>query len=411
MSVVAVVNVAHSYGSHPILDGVTLSIAAGEKIGLVGRNGQGKTTLMKMMTGEMKPDSGSVQVQRGVRVGYLSQHVNLNPDETLRGEAEGAFAELHELHRQLEAAHEEMAHVQGDALDKVLKRCADIESRMEAAGGYAIDHKIDAMLHGLGFTDAEFTIPVRGLSGGQKARVGLARLLLEAPDVLLMDEPTNHLDIEGRRWLEEFLAEEYPGAVVIVSHDRWLLDRVVGRIVEVERGKIREYPGNYHAFVEQRALRLLSEERAFEKQQDKIKQEQAFIDRYRAGQRAKQARGREMRLERMKENEGLERPVELEVMKLALPKAERSGDQVIVAEGIRKKLGERVLFNDFSITVMRGQRVGIIGPNGTGKTTLLKCLLGEMEVDAGVARIGSRLKIGYFKQMQDDLDMSLRVWE
>jgi ATP-binding cassette, subfamily F, member 3 len=411
MSVLSLVNVRHSYGSRAILDGATLSVDHGEKIGLVGRNGSGKTTLMKVMTGQIVPDSGNVSVQRAARVGYLSQDPDLDPDDSVRDAAERAFAQLHDLHVRMHHLYEDMASAEGDALDHLLKQQAKLEAEIETAGGYAIDHKIDAMLHGLGFTDEQFSLKVRSLSGGQKGRLGLARLLLEEPDVLLLDEPTNHLDIAGRQWLEAFLAEEYPGAVIVVSHDRWLLDRVVHRIIEVERGMIREYPGNYHDYVALRRERQLTEARVYDKQMDRIKQEQSFIDKYRAGQRARQAKGREARLERFKRDEVNQRPIELEVMNLKLPPAARSGDQVIVAEGISKSYDDKVLFRNLDLTVTRSDRIGIIGPNGAGKTTLIKCLLGEQEPDEGTVRLGSRLNIGYYRQLHEHLDMSLSVWQ
>jgi ATP-binding cassette, subfamily F, member 3 len=394
MSLLTVLNVSHAYGTHQVLDGATVSIEAGEKVGLVGRNGQGKTTLMRVMMGQLKPDSGSANLQRNARVGYLSQDPSLDLDETLRDAAEGAFEHLHELHRQQHALYDQMATAQGDALDKLMRKQSELEAAVDAAGGYAIDHKIDAMLHGLGFSDEQF-----------------AKLLLQQPDLLLLDEPTNHLDIVGRQWLEEFLADEYPGAVVVVSHDRWLLDRVVGRIIEVERGVIREYPGNYHKYLELRRERQLTEARVYDKQQDKIRSEEQFIRRYKAGQRAKQAQGRLARLERFKRDEVVDRPIELDVMNLALPKAARSGDQVLAADGISKRYGDKVLFHDFSTSIMRGERIGLIGPNGAGKTTLVRCLLGELPADEGKVRTGSRLSIGYYRQLHEHLDLSLNVWQ
>ena len=411
MPLLTVTNIRHSYGTHAVLDGATMSIEQGEKIGLVGRNGSGKTTLMKVMTGQIKPDAGTASFQRGARVGYLSQDPNFNPDDSLRDAAEGAFAELHLLHVQAHRLYEQMAHAQGDELDRLLNQQSRLDAQIEAAGGYAIDHKIDAMLHGLGFIDEQFNLKVSSLSGGQKGRLGLARLLLEEPDLLLLDEPTNHLDIAGRQWLEQFLAEEYPGAVIVVSHDRWLLDRVVSRIIDVDRGVIREYPGNYHKYIELRRERQLTQARVFDKQQDRIRQEQGFIDRYKAGQRARQAQGRLARLERFKRDEVVERPMELEVMNLQLPPAPRSGDQVITAENIGKGYGDKILFQNLDLTIMRGERIGIIGPNGSGKTTLVRCLLGELLIDSGTVRQGSRLSIGYYRQLHDHLDMSLTVWE
>jgi ATP-binding cassette subfamily F protein 3 len=410
MSLLTLANAHLAYGNHVVLDGVTLSIEQGEKIGLIGRNGSGKTTLMRVMLGDLALDAGSVQASRGARVGYLRQDPDFDPDETVRDAAEGAFAELHRLHRKLDEVYEHMAAAAGDELARLLKRHARIETRFEAAGGYAVGHRIEASLHGLGFSDEQMSLKTRSLSGGQLSRLGLARLLLEAPDLLLLDEPTNHLDIDGRQWLERFLAEEYRGAVVLVSHDRWLLDRVVTRIVEVERAVVREYPGNYHKYVDLRRQRLVTEHRTYEKQLDRIRREEEFIRRYKAGQRSKQAKGRESRLDRYKRDELIERPAHLDVMNLNLPKARRSGDLVFEARDVAKRYGDTVLFEELDLSVTRGDRIGVIGPNGVGKTTLVRCLLGELAPDAGDVRVGSRLSPGHYRQRQDDLDLTLPVW-
>ena len=401
------------HGSVNILEEITFSIESGEKIGLVGRNGCGKSTLMKCIAGLVKADAGSIGMSRNCRVGYLSQDPRLDPDETLRGTAEGAFADLHAAHQELDAIFAAMAGPEGedpDGLDRMLKRQAEVESRIETLGGYAVDHKVDATLHGLGFTDAQFSQKVGTLSGGQKARLGLARLLLEQPDLLLLDEPTNHLDIEGRQWLETFLAEEFPGAVIVVSHDRWLLDRVVSRIIEIDQGRLREYPGNYQDFIALRAERMLTQSRNYEKQLDRIRSEEQFIARYKAGQRAKQARGRESRLERFKRDELGERPAEQDVMHLLLPKAPRVGDFLISAEGLSKRYGDKRLFETLALLVKPGERLGIIGPNGAGKTTLVKALLGELDADAGEVKKSPRLSVGWFRQTQEHLDLSLSVY-
>ena len=411
MPLLTVANIGHSYGTRTILNGATMSIEPSEKIGLVGRNGSGKTTLLKAILGQITPDSGQIQFAKNARVGYLSQDPKLDPTYTLRDAAEAAFEELHRLYEQQHELFEAMATAGGDELERLLKKQTEIEAGIEAAGGYAIDHRIDATLHGLGFTDDQFGLPVTALSGGQKGRLGLARLLLEAPDLLLLDEPTNHLDIAGREWLEDFLADEYAGAVLVVSHDRWLLDRVVNRIVEVEQGVIREYPGNYHKFIELRKERKLTEQRVYDKQRDRIRSEETFIAKYKAGQRAKQARGRQSRLERFKRDELVERPVELDTMRLNLPKVERSGDLVVVAENMAKRYGDLTLFENLTFTIERGERIGILGPNGAGKTTLVKCMLGEIEPDEGSVRLGSRVSVGHYQQTHDHLDLSLTVWQ
>jgi ATP-binding cassette subfamily F protein 3 len=410
MPVVSVANVRHGFGTNIVLEGATVSIEPGEKVGLVGRNGGGKSTLMKLIAGIWQPDFGSVSLARGTRVGYLSQDPRLEPTDTLRHAAARAFERLDQLHREMEQIYDDMAKPDAD-IDALMKRQVKIEEEMERSGGYAIDHRIDETLHGLGFTDEQFGTLVSKMSGGQRARVGLARLLLEQPDVLLLDEPTNHLDIEGRRWLERFLGEEYPGAVLLVSHDRRLLDNVVHRIIEVDMGRIREYPGNYRDFIDLRRERMLTSQRNHEKQLDKIRAEEQYILRYKAGQRAKQARGRATRLERFKQDELVERPMELEVMQLELPKAPRVGDHVLRCEHLSKRYGEKVLFHDLELAIKPLDRIGIVGPNGAGKTTLVRALLGDLAPDAGELKVSPQIKVGYFRQTQEHIDPMLTVWQ
>lgn len=421
MPLLAATNIRKNYGVDVILEGVSLSLEAGERIGLVGRNGQGKSTLMKILAGLMPPDSGDVGLARGRRAGYLHQDPMLNPDESVRDAAEGAFDELHRLHEEQHRLFDEMAAADHSTpagaaeTDRLMKRHADLERRIEALGGYAIDHTIDAALHGVGLTDAEFPLKVRSLSGGQKGRLALARLLLEAPDLLLLDEPTNHLDIAGRLWLEGFLLREFRGAVLLVTHDRRLLQNVVTRIVEVEQGRLIDYPGSYSAFREIRGQRRLTQMRAYEKQQDKFRAEEAYIRKYKAGQRAKQAKGRESRLDREKEQNTLERPMELAALRLQLPPAPRSGDVVVAARGLSKSYpnqdgSTRVLFDAFDVVIGRGERWGIIGPNGAGKTTLVRAMLGELKPDAGSVKIGSNVIPGYYRQTHEGVDMALQVF-
>ncbi|MFG0282958.1 MAG: ABC-F family ATP-binding cassette domain-containing protein [Phycisphaerales bacterium JB039] len=414
MPAIAATNLHLAYGSDIILEGCSLSIEPGERIGLVGRNGAGKTSLMRIMAGELKPDSGDVAVQRGMRVRLLRQDPRLDPDETLRGEAESGFAELHDLHRQMDAVYARMEGAGGADLEALLAQQADLESKINALGGYAVDHRVDATLHGLGFADGQFSIPVRGLSGGQRARLALAKLLLEGPDILLLDEPSNHLDLDGRIWLETFLVEEYRGAVLMITHDRTMLDRVAQRIVEVEHGRLISYPGSYSAFRQLRAERRQTQLEAWEKQQSRFRKEEEYIRRFKAGQRAKQARGRETRLEREKQDQRIERPQELGVFRFQLPQGPRPGDLVVTARGLTKRYpraggGVTTLFEDLSITIGRGERWAIIGPNGAGKSTLVACLLGEMAPDAGTSRLGSNVRTGFFRQEEDGLDPDLPV--
>jgi ATP-binding cassette, subfamily F, member 3 len=414
MPVLTGTNLTLAFGEHEILKGVSITVEPNEKIGMVGRNGTGKSTLLKVLSGLIKQDTGTVGIQQGVRVGYLHQNHNLEPDDTLHEAAGRAFELVDTLHEQLEAIFHSMGDASGTELDRLLNEQTRLEKAIEAAGGYANAHKIDQVLHGLGFADAQFPIKVRDLSGGQCARVALAKLLLENPSVLLLDEPTNHLDVAGREWLEDFLRDEYKGAVVLISHDRYLLDRVVARIVEVEDGRLVEYPGNYAAFRKLRIERRIVMLRAYEKQQAQFKREEAFIRQFKAGQRAKQAKGRESRLDSAK-LDALERPVELDDMRLNLPKAPRTGDIVVSAREISKSYpnedgSTKVLFNDLSLHIERSQRWGVIGPNGAGKTTLIRCLLGEQAVDAGTIKLGSKLAVGHFAQTHDHLDPEKTVY-
>ncbi len=415
MSVLAATNIRVVYGSRVILDEVSLSIEHGERIGVVGRNGAGKSTLLKVMAGLVTPDSGTVSVQRGCRAGYLHQDPKLDPNDTLREAAERAFEKLHDLHEAQHKLYDQMAGADGDELEKLMNKQAEIERQIDAMGGYAIDHKIDQILHGLGFTDKQFSVKVSGLSGGQKGRLALAKLLLEEPDVLLLDEPTNHLDIDGRLWLEDFLSNQFKGAVVVISHDRYLLDNVVHRILETEQCRLIDYPGNYAAFVELRAERRLAMARAYENQQKKFDKEEQFILKYKAGQRAKEARGRATKLARARRDFQLERPIELATFKMSLPQAERTGDLVVVTNDLSKQYatedgGQKVLFHDFSVKIGRGERWAIIGPNGAGKSTLVRCMLGETASDDGTARMGSNVKIGYYSQTHEKINPELVVY-
>jgi len=411
MSLVTINHVRFGHGINILLEDVVFGIEEGQKIGLVGRNGCGKSTLLKIIGGRIQPDQGSVGLQRGMRIGYLEQEPKLDPTHTLRSAAAAAFGRLDEIQKELDGLFEGMTTAQGAELDRLMARQTVLESEFDRLGGHATDHQVDTVLHGLGFVDEQFSTPVTSLSGGQRARLGLAKLLLEQPDLLMLDEPTNHLDIDGRRWLEDFLADEFKGAVLVVSHDRWLLDRVVHRIIEIDQGVIHEYPGNYADFVNLRRERMELQARVHEKQQDRIRAETEYILRYKAGQRAKQARGRATRLERYKESELVERPMELDAMDIDLPSAPELGDRAIEAHGLGKSYGHRTLFGGLDVLVKPGERIGIIGPNGCGKTTLVKILLGELEPDGGEIKRAPRLRSGWFRQTHDHLDGSLTVWQ
>lgn len=411
MALLSASNLGLSFGDRRILDGINFTLSYGEHVGLVGRNGCGKSTLMKVAAGldQLKPTTGQLQMARDSVIGYLTQDPVLDLDKTLREEAATAMERLIHLQEELERLAHEMGDAKGDELDRLLKRYEHLEHQLHAAGGYAFDHQIDATLHGVGLDDPFFDVKVRDLSGGQKGRLALAKLLLSEPDVLLLDEPTNHLDIAGREWLEGYL-REYNGALMIVSHDRWLLDRVVAKIYEIDRGKMYEYPGNYKQFVAIRDLRRLTQQREYEKQQEHIRREKAFIDRYRAGQRAAQAQGRETRLERFISDTS-EAPPNFDDISIRLSVKTRPGDIIVAAENLSKAYEGKKLFDQLDITITRGERVGIIGPNGAGKSTLVRCLLGEQPADGGTVKVGPSVDVGHFRQTHEELDLTLTLVE
>ncbi|MDG1899746.1 MAG: ABC-F family ATP-binding cassette domain-containing protein [Phycisphaerales bacterium] len=398
-------------GHTVVLDGVSVSFEPGERVGLVGRNGCGKSTLLSLIEGREQPDRGSVDRGRGTRIGSLAQEHVFEPGMTVRGAAAAAFEQLESLRTELEATYEAMAVAEGDGLEKLMRQQVDIEARLEAAGGWVVDHRIEATLHGLGFTDEQFEQPASTLSGGEQARLALARLLLEEPDLLLLDEPTNHLDIDGRRWLEGVLTNAFRGAIILVSHDRWLLERACSRTIELANTRIRDYTGPYSHYLDQKTQQDLTAQRLHDKNLDRVRREEAFIRKYKAGQRAKQARGRAARLDRFKE-EHIEEPDRNEgLMNLQLPETQRSGDQVLQVEGISMAWDGESLFKGLDLAIQRGERIGIVGPNGSGKTTLVRCLLGEIDSDEGDVRIGSRLNIGWYRQTHGHLDPTMEVWQ
>ncbi len=410
MPLLSVANVSFSYSDSPILDGVNLNLEQREHVGLVGRNGCGKSTLLKMIAceGGLRPDSGQIQLAGDITAGYLPQDPDFNTQHTLREEAAAAFDELDRLHQELHQLATDMAEADDETLPRLMKQYERIEREIQASGGFVVDHQIDQVLHGLGLKDEFHHVKTSDLSGGQRGRLALAKLLLAKPDILLLDEPTNHLDIAGRQWLESFL-NQYNGAVILISHDRWMLDRVVTKIYELELGKLVEYPGNYRKYRELQFERRLAQQRFYEKQQEHIKREKQFIDRYRAGQRSKQAQGREKRLERFVRNELAESPVEMDQVDIRFKPNRRCGDRVITADNISVKYDTKVLFDHVSIHVRRGDRIGIIGPNGSGKSTLARCLISAIEPDTGRVRPGSQLDIGWYRQTHENLNLTYTV--
>lgn len=405
-------DVSKQFGGQVVLRGLSLELSSGEIVGIVGPNGCGKTTLMRLILGQTEPDSGTVTRSRGLDVGYLSQEPELAAERTLHDEVLSAFSDLLGIERRMRELSEEMTHrhERPDELRALMDEYDRLNARFIAAGGYTYEQRLAEIVSGLGFREEDKSLPVRVLSGGQKCRAALAKLLLRESTYLLLDEPTNHLDIDAVRWLEKFLAG-HTGGAAIISHDRYLLDRVARRIVALEDGQARGYPGNYSNYVETRERNRLTQERRHEQDQAYIAKEREYVARYGAGQRARQARGRQTRLERQLEDGRfvLAAPAQRRTIDFEFDVDVQEGRTVIELDALAKSYGDRRLFADLSLAVRSQDRIGITGPNGVGKTTLLRILVGQQAADAGGARIQSTARIGYFAQEAQELDPAWSV--
>lgn len=394
MIVLSVDTVRKHYGPEPVLDGVTFDVRPGDRIGLVGPNGTGKTTLMRILAGKEDADAGSATLHPSVEVGYLEQQPLFEPGRTLWDEAHSGLDRLIALQQEaLNVAHALAEAGTGPEHDRLAARYDHLQQELHRHDAYNLEHKVERVLSGLGFRPASYSMPVESLSGGEQNRVMLAKLLLAEPDLMLLDEPSNHLDIEATEWLEEFLTGS-PAAMIVVSHDRYFLDKVTNRTLELFRGTVDDYTGNFSAYWQQKAERLLVERRTYEKQQIEIAKMQDFIRRNAYGQKHAQAKDRERKLERI---EPVPPPREIAVPPMGLPEVSRSGDIVVRAEHLSKSY-DRPLFRDLSFDLLRGQRWAILGPNGSGKSTLLKCILGLVTPDEGAVILGQGVDVGYFDQ-------------
>jgi ATP-binding cassette subfamily F protein 3 len=411
VSLATLSNLEKTFGKRVIFDGLNLNVEQGERLGFIGANGAGKTTLFKVLTGEVVPDAGVVAIAKGTKVGHLSQDPKFDDSATVIDEAEQAFSELHDLAHRMRDLEHAMAEHAGEELEKTLNQYQTVQHDFELAGGYAWRHRLEATLLGVGLEPNTWEQQVSTLSGGQRSRLALARLLISEPDLLLLDEPTNHLDLTAIEWLENYLLD-FKGAVVLISHDRYLLDRLATRIVWLTRQKLQSYPGNYSAFVQQRELQELSQQRSYEQQQADIEKQKEFIRRFGAGQRSKEAKGREKRLTRLLRSDQVVQSVENQKkIKLSINTDQRAGDQVLTVRELSKGYDGKKLWQSIKFDVRRGERIGIIGPNGSGKTTMLEVLLGHEDADAGSVRWGANLNIGYYDQKLDDFDPESTVLE
>jgi len=396
MTQLSMSQVSVAFGADPLLTDVTFTVSAGERWGIIGRNGTGKTSLFRLIMGTMAPTAGAVSRASGLRLALLEQMRDFGDARSVWDAAAGPFAPLIALERSLGEQAERMGalgdRVTADHLDAYAH---DLE-RFEHEGGYTYSSRVDAVLHGLGFDpDRARTQPVDTLSGGERGRVALARQLVTPADVLLLDEPTNHLDLETAAWLEAYLRDAGE-TVLLISHDRAFLDGVVDHVLHLEDGHATAYTGDYRAFVRQRDERRLTQQRAYAQQQRVIAGEEDYIRRNIAGQNSRQAKGRRTRLERMPRLSAP--PSEEDVMAFRLSASERGGDQVLVADHVRLAQGGRTLIGDFSATVRRGDVVGLVGANGAGKSSLLAAMLGEVPLDGGSIRLGASIHPAYYRQ-------------
>jgi ATP-binding cassette subfamily F protein 3 len=410
MAILTASKISRSFGAHDIFWDVSVALPHGAKVALVGPNGAGKTTLIRILIGEDSPSTGEVHRARGIGVGYLPQEAEYafeDGQQTVWSEMLAVFAPLRNQERALRTMEAQMGDPNAPA--DLIEQYGGALERFELGGGYEYELRIQQVFQGLGFSATDREMPIAHLSGGQKTRALLAKLLLQSPELLVLDEPTNHLDIQAIEWLETQLVN-WPGALLMVSHDRYFLDRVVNRVWELNFGGVETYRGNYSAYVQQRAERVERRLAEYKSQQAFIAKEEDFIRRHIAGQRTKEAQGRRKRLERLKRDRLLARPMHNKKLKLRLSAARRSGDIILQTKDLVVGYSADVpLFHADDIDLRRTECAALIGPNGAGKTTFLKTILGQMPPLAGKLRLGASLDIGYFAQVHDGLHMERTV--
>lgn len=403
MAVLKINGLSKSFGIKTVFENVSFEVRSGERIGLVGANGAGKTTLLRCLMGQEDYDKGSVSTSPGAVIGYLRQDFNYE-SQTLREEMELAWKDvlyykdkLAELARKLETSHDE----------ELVAAYGRTEERFEYLGGYDYEATTRKILTGLGFSDADWDRDIHGFSGGQKVRINLAAAFVRHPDFLFLDEPTNHLDMGMLEWLEEYL-RSYRGGILMVSHDRYFLDATTTGIIDLENHQIHPYRGNYTQFTKVKALNEEAQERAYEKQQEHIRETEEYIRKYKAGIKAKQARGRQSQLDRL---ERIEKPIHRQSLHFQFEKPAECAEKVLDVMHVTSSYGDHVIFKDLTMHIKKGESVGLIGPNGAGKSTLLKLIVGDKRADGGFIQIGNRVKPGYYSQELDRLNSEYTVLE
>ena len=397
--------------SQTAVDDISLYIEEGSFVAVLGQNGSGKSTLLKILIGEISYDEGEISLKKDASIGYLAQHQDHTFHHTIFDELLSVKKEVIELDEQMRTYEQEMKHLTGDALEQKMNQYTNATHRFEQLNGFAYKSEITGILKGLGFSEEDFTKEINTLSGGQRTRVALGKLLLKNPDILLLDEPTNHLDVDSIRWLENYLSH-YKGAVIIVSHDRYFLDKIVNKVMEIDQGHSMLFDGNYTTFIEKRdqikAIRL----KEYKNQQQEIKHQQEVIKKLKQFNREKSIKRAESREKALNKIDVLEKPTEYNAdMRLSIEPEIISGNDVLTLKDVSKSFGNKSLFHGLSADIFREERVALIGPNGTGKTTLLKIICKKISNNGGTISLGAGVSIGYYDQAQDNLDDSKTIFD
>lgn len=400
-----------SFITNVILNDINFHIEEKEKIALIGMNGSGKTTLLRIISGELEPDSGEIIKSKNCSIGYLPQHVSINSDRTVYDELLTVFDHLIEMEERLRMMETEISQAHTNTLDELVQNYEQLRESFEENQGYMYKSLVRGVLAGLGLSDDAYDKPISILSGGQKTRVALAKLLLQNPTVLLLDEPTNHLDIDAIEWLEGFL-KSYDGAVIIISHDRYFLDSIVTKIIEIEHNRSTIYEGTYSEFTEQKAANKAIEAKHYENQQREIKRQEQVIDQLRQFNREKSIKRAESREKQLGKIERMEKPLESsDGMRLMLEPEIQSGHDVLDAEGLAKSFDDLKLFENLNFHIKKGDKIALVGPNGIGKTTLFRIFMGTVEPSAGTVTLGSNVVIGYYDQEHQNINESYTILE